>query len=125
MTPQKRRIIISAAVVLVTAALIFVYGRFDPTQVIFPRCPFLALTGWQCPGCGSQRAAHALLQGRVGEAWGYNPVMVAILPFLLILLAAEALRTRLPRFYAAVNSRTVCLSIAILFIVWMIGRNLF
>jgi hypothetical protein len=38
------------------------FFRFDPvTNYLFPTCPFYATTGMYCPGCGSQRATHALL----------------------------------------------------------------
>lgn len=46
----------------------------------YPRCPFLALTGWKCAGCGGLRAVHALLHGRVAEAIGYNGFLVTLLP---------------------------------------------
>jgi len=54
---------------------------YPPAAVRFgPRCPFLALTGWKCAGCGGLRAMHALLHGRVAEAAGYNGFLVALLP---------------------------------------------
>lgn len=50
---------------------------------LYPTCPFRALTGQFCPGCGTLRGLHALLGGRLGAAIGYNALMVAVLPFLL------------------------------------------
>lgn len=46
----------------------------------YPRCPFLALTGWRCAGCGGLRAIHALLHGRLAEAIGCNGLVVTLLP---------------------------------------------
>lgn len=40
------------------------------------------LTGLWCPGCGSQRALHALLHGHVGTAIGLNVLMMCALPLL-------------------------------------------
>ena len=40
----------------------------------YPTCPFLALTGWYCPGCGSLRALHALTTLDVGTALARNPL---------------------------------------------------
>lgn len=36
-------------------------------------CPFHLLTGLDCPFCGAQRMALALLHGRVAEAFWLNP----------------------------------------------------
>lgn len=48
----------------------------------YPTCPFLALTGYYCPGCGSLRMIHALTHGHVAEAFGRNPLAFATLPLL-------------------------------------------
>lgn len=45
-------------------------------------CPFHWLTGFFCPGCGSQRALHDLLHARIGEAFGHNALLVVSLPLL-------------------------------------------
>lgn len=63
--------------------------RFDPTHSNFyPTCQFHRLTGLQCPGCGSLRAIHQLLHGRVAAALRFNALLVISLP----LLAAWSLR---------------------------------
>ena len=61
---------ITAAGLLAGAALYL----FNPAESrLFPPCPFHALTGWQCPGCGSLRAAHCLLHGEFIAAFRLNP----------------------------------------------------
>jgi hypothetical protein len=73
-------------VVLISLAciigLIFLYAINPSTSSVFPPCPFHALTGLHCPGCGSLRAMHQLLHGHVLTAFGLNPLMVLTLPFL-------------------------------------------
>ena len=49
---------------------------------LFPPCPFHALTGLHCPGCGTLRGLHQLLHGNIGAAMGLNPLMVISIPFL-------------------------------------------
>lgn len=44
----------------------------------YPGCPFLMLTGWYCPGCGSLRALHALTSGDVSTALARNPLTVLV-----------------------------------------------
>ena len=55
----------------------------DPNEAgHYPTCPFLAVTGLQCPGCGALRAIHALLHGDVAAAAGFNVLVVLMLPVL-------------------------------------------
>jgi hypothetical protein len=52
-------------------------GLIDPNQSgHYPTCPFLFITGYYCPGCGSLRAVHALTHGDVGAAVGLNVLTV-------------------------------------------------
>jgi hypothetical protein len=75
-----------AAVVLGLAAGAGVLYFYNPAQSqIFPPCPFHWLTGLYCPGCGSLRATHLLLHGRVEAAMGMNPLMVLSIPFVAAL----------------------------------------
>jgi uncharacterized protein DUF2752 len=57
---------------------------FEPGKTgFFPVCPFRALTGFTCPGCGCTRGLHRLLHGDVVSAFELNPLFVLSLPFLL------------------------------------------
>ena len=49
----------------------------------YPTCPFYAVTGLYCPGCGSLRTVHQLLTGHPGAALGLNALLIVALPFLL------------------------------------------
>ena len=49
----------------------------DPNQAgHYPTCPFLAVSGLYCPGCGSLRALHDLAHGDLAGAVARNPLMV-------------------------------------------------
>jgi len=61
---------------------------FNPTTTgFFPVCPFRALTGLQCPGCGSTRACYQLMHLHPIAAFKLNPLMMLTLPFILYGLA--------------------------------------
>ena len=122
-TSKKNLLLISAAG-LVLVALIVVYGVFDPTSVPFPRCPFLLLTGLECPGCGSQRAIHSLLHLDIVSAWRYNALMVISIPIVILLLIAQFNRERYPKFYNRLNSKLMIRGAFLIIIIWWIGRNL-
>lgn len=98
-----------------------VYAIFDPVEAeFFPKCMFRSLTGFDCPGCGSQRAIHALLHGDIGAAWAYNPLLLLAVPLMLLLLMPD-------RFEAAARlKRSVWLPRVVLAVVlgWWVVRNL-
>lgn len=65
------------------ALLLPVYFFFNPAvESFFPPCPVKLLAGLDCPGCGSQRALHALLHLHFAEAFRLNPLALAAMPVL-------------------------------------------
>ena len=60
---SSRRFLYGAIAVL-AGSLAYV-GLGDPHRpgFLFPVCPFKALTGWNCPGCGGLRMTHDVLHG--------------------------------------------------------------
>lgn len=73
---------------LTLVAVLYFYNN-NPAEVKYPTCPFLFLTGYYCPGCGSSRAFHHLIHGRIQKAFSYNPLMVLSIPFVIYILIAE------------------------------------
>ena len=60
---------------------LFVLASVPPTAATFyPRCQLHTLTGLHCPGCGTTRALHALLNGHVAQALAYNALTFVVLP---------------------------------------------
>lgn len=113
------------AIVTVALILIVIYGLLDPASTRFPRCPFFQLTGFKCPGCGSQRAIHQLLHLNIAQAFRYNACLVLFLPVLVFLLVADRLRVRYPRLYAASYNPTFSWSLFAVLMIWFIIRNIF
>lgn len=122
-TARFRRWIPVGLAIAILAALA-VYAVWDPSESRwFPRCPVLMLTGLRCPGCGSQRMVHALLHGDVVSALRYNALLTVLLPLIAALIIAEPLRERWPRFYAAVTSQRLLISVAVAMGLWTVLRN--
>lgn len=85
---RRRLLILSLPLLLI--ALTIIYYRVSPTtSVFFPKCAFLLLTGLKCPGCGSQRAVHALLHADLASAFAHNALLVLSLPYLALLIGAR------------------------------------
>lgn len=113
-----------AIVALAGICLLALYAFVDPAAHFFPRCPFLMVTGWQCPGCGSQRAIHALLTGDFSAAWHFNAMLLIMLPVIALMLLSEAFRDRWPRMNRVLTSTPAVALIVAALVVWMIARNL-
>lgn len=94
-------------------------GVVDPSQPgTYPPCPFRAVTGLACPGCGSLRALHDLAHGDVRAALDHNAVLVAVLAVAAVLAARSlaGLPAARPRLWAAPLA-------ALLLVVWTVARN--
>ncbi len=107
------------------AVLLFAYS--PSSSSFFPRCPVFFLTGFRCTGCGSQRALHALAHLHIGEAWSYNPLVVAALPYLLLGWVSES-RARVSRpwarFRKTVYGLVAIWAIVAVVVVFTVARNL-
>ncbi len=62
------------------AAAALVHFHDPHSQGSYGICPFYALTGWWCPGCGGLRAMHDLTEGRIVDAVHSN---IFLLPLIL------------------------------------------
>jgi len=73
---SRQALAVTTAIGVLLAAALWI---FDPAEAgFFWRCPFNALTGWYCPGCGGQRSLHMLLHGRFLEALHLNALAVLV-----------------------------------------------
>lgn len=92
----------------------------------YPKCLLYQATGLHCPGCGAGRAAHAALNGRVAQAFAYNPAAVLVLPVVAVLLLVQAVqwvRGRPTHTRIIVAGRWVML-LAVVLILFTVLRNL-
>ena len=117
-------------VITVIVALLLVFGliyyALDPaSSQLFPQCIFLSLTGYKCPGCGSQRAIHALLNGDVVGAFRYNALLLIAVPWIALCLYAESRRVRNPRQYARLNAPLLIWLFLAILLLWWLLRNIF
>lgn len=95
------------------AAFLYCYGN----PMI---CVFHALTGLYCTGCGTGRAAYALLHFQFLKALDYNLLFVILAPLLAYYLLKQYLRIVLnkdvlPFFSVSCNAAIVVYCIIILF----------
>lgn len=111
---------VNIVLILLFAGALSVFYFFDPTEfTFFPGCYFRKFTGFDCPGCGGQRALHDLLHLRFTEAIDHNLLMVAGSP-VLAFVAVNALFVEKKRYF---KSTFLWGIIAVVLLFWVI-RNL-
>ena len=121
--PVRAGYVLLALLAAVSTALLYTIDPREPGT--YPLCPFLGLTGYHCPGCGTLRALHMLLHGDPVGALGYNALAVLALPSLVYTYVRGALHTVgasvLPRIF--VPSRWIWALLVGVLIYWAL-RNL-
>jgi hypothetical protein len=91
-SPSPYRFAVRAALVLfavIAAGAGLVYLAFVPPMesAFYPKCQLHSVTGLHCPGCGTTRAMHAALNGRVIQSLAYNASPLLAFPLVGIILA--------------------------------------
>lgn len=106
--------------------LILLYLVNPEQSALMPKCPFHALTGLECPACGTQRALHQLLHLHPKEALQYNPFLLVSFPYVALFIWTEWFdpTKKFPRLYAFCHHPYVLYLYAELILLWWIGRNL-
>lgn len=75
-----RPALVGAQVAAATAVL----AVGNPNTTHLPLCPLKAVTGLDCPFCGSLRAVHALAHLHPGEAASHNLLFTLAAPVLVV-----------------------------------------
>lgn len=66
---------IMVAVFVFSAYFVALYRSYPTPDSHFPKCFFWSLSGWKCPGCGTQRALHLLMHGDVVGSLRMSPCL--------------------------------------------------
>ena len=95
-TAQRSRVDLLRAPLLVgaagAAATALLHGRDPHAAGAYGYCPFLAVTGHPCPGCGGLRAVNDLSHGDVVAALSSNLFAVALVATLAVAWTAWVAR---------------------------------
>ena len=127
-TRPGKRIFLSSVAVALVAVGVGVLRVFNPaTAGFFPPCPFRALTGYLCPGCGTLRALHQLLNGHLVAAFRLNPLTMLLLPYVGYSAASSASETIFGRGLPQVFIRAayIWMLLAIMILFWILRNTSF
>lgn len=108
-----------AAVLGSTAALFMMWCN------IYLPCPFRAVTGYLCPGCGATRMVLSILKLDFVTAFNSNKMLFISLPFVIYILAAMAVNyVRYGNLKCGHKTEKSAVVLAVCFVIFGIGRNL-
>jgi hypothetical protein len=82
---SSRKILVLIGAVYLISLILNAIG----VPVWLPFCPIKALTGYECLGCGTNRALIDLLSFRISEAWQHNKLIFFFLPIIAYLLGRD------------------------------------
>ena len=114
-------------IALALLVLVVIYYWVDPADYdFFPKCPFYVITGYKCPGCGSQRAIHQLLNLDIGEAFRANPLLVVAIPYILLGFAFDytSLKDKYPAVKRRLFGTAAIILVFVIVIAYWILRNI-
>jgi len=120
---RLRAPLLAAAGLLAATAIVAAVDPHQPGH--YPLCPFRAVTGLDCPLCGSLRATHDLAHGQLATAASENLLLVLAAPLLALGWVGWVRRSwrsggRSPA--PSTSTRTQVLVVAVL-VVFMVARN--
>lgn len=118
------RVIVISCLLVFAAIIYFVFSPAESTY--FPQCPFHRITGFDCPGCGSQRAIHHLLHLRLKDAFVSNPLLILAIPYLIVGIYFEYFggKEKFPNARKAFFGKRAIILVLILIVLFWIGRNI-
>ena len=120
---MKYKSVLIVGLITVTTAVLFLFN--PAVSSFYPSCPLNEYTGIYCPGCGTQRAAHEILNGNIAQAFGLNALFTLSIPVAIYYTFIEFFnrlaKTDIKNIQLNTRNLIVFLLIALVF---MILRNL-
>lgn len=119
------------AVKVITSGMVFLvagifYACFVEAAGIGVPCPFYAVTGRYCPGCGVTRMCIALLKFDIAAAFESNAMVLILTPVLLPVLIKNVVSyVRTGMYHLGKTENILIVAAIVLLIVFGIWRNLF
>ena len=120
---KQKNLWILGLLLLAVALYYFFLNPYQQTD-FFMSCPFYKITGYQCPGCGSQRAFHELLHFHFFEAFKQNALFVLGIPYVLLIFYANFNKEKHQKLRQVLVGNKTLLILLIVAILFGVLRNL-
>ena len=120
---KRKNLWILGLLFLAVALYYFFLNPYQQTD-FFMSCPFYKITGYQCPGCGSQRAFHEVLHFHFFEAFKQNALFVLGIPYVLLIFYANFNKEKHQKLRQVLVGNKTLLILLIVAILFGVLRNL-
>lgn len=104
-------------------AYFFFLNPSKEKQYFLP-CFFYEITGYKCPGCGTQRAFHEILHFRFSEAFKQNALFVLSIPYVLGVAFFNLKKDKFPKINQFLLGNKSIFILLIIVILFGVLRNL-
>lgn len=123
----SRKLAVSFLGILLSIAILHATNvmRAEAIGYIVPFfCPFEAITGIQCPGCGMTRAVLSITAGDLGRAYQYNPFVFLLLFIVITSVLPTAWKGRIFANSRLAANAFFSIALAGVLIFWFVQRLL-
>ena len=122
---NKRQIIAFTFTGIVILGVLYLLYNVENERLVLS-CMFQKLTGYQCPGCGTQRSIQSLLHLEIRQGILYNPILVVAIPFVIIFVYLEQLngKKRFPKLNRQISGKYSIISVSVIIMAYWILRNI-
>lgn len=114
---------IFVVIILVIMGYYFFLNPYEQ-EYFFISCPFYKITGYQCSGCGSQRAFHEILHLNFEEAFRQNALVLIAIPYFSLIFFTSFFQEKFAKLRQLLIGKKTILILFFIVILFGIFRNL-
>lgn len=114
---------IFVVIILLITGYYFFLNPYEQ-EYFFISCPFYKITGFQCSGCGSQRAFHEILHLNFREAFHQNALVLFGIPYFSLIFFTIFFQEKFAKLRQLLIGKKTILILFVIVILFGIFRNL-
>ena len=114
---------IFVVIILLITGYYFFLNPYEQ-EYFFISCPFYKITGFQCSGCGSQRAFHEILHLNFREAFHQNALVLFAIPYFSLIFFTSFFQEKFAKLRQILIGKKTILVLFIIVILFGVFRNL-
>jgi len=114
---------IFVVIILLITGYYFFLNPYEQ-EYFFISCPFYKITGYQCSGCGSQRAFHEILHLNFEEAFRQNALVLIAIPYFSLIFITSFFQEKFAKLRQLLIGKKTIIILFVIVILFGIFRNL-